>query len=115
MKKLFNVIVWIEQQNPMCVQLNEYEIKKGLTITEFLQQNELEIDHFDFEDFTNLCDALNGQQTHLLPIHFSDEYISCWGTTKQKIIEQLKNWFDEHQQFFKVIDTNNIIMQLDDL
>lgn len=115
MNKLFNVVIWIDKPEPICVQLNEYDIRKGMTISEFLRQNEMEINHFDLEDFTNLCDVINGQQTHLLPIHFSDEYISCWGKNKAKIVEEFVNWFDEHQQFFNVIDTNNIIMQLNDL
>lgn len=116
--RLFNIIVWLEVQpeDNMLVNVLSYDVapnKNELDI--FLVENELLDSSLGPLELSHIDNVLKGVETVNQPILFNDDHLSVWGTNKELMIDTLLDWFDEHQQFLRVVDSkmiNNELLKL---
>lgn len=113
--KVFNVVVLLEvlPGDTEFARIYDYDVapnKKELDI--FLVENELLDSSLGPLELSHIDGVLKGIETVNQPILFNDDHISVWGTNKELMIDTIIDWFDDHQEFLRVVQTQTIIEQL---
>ncbi len=116
--RLFNIIVWLEVQpeDNMLVNVLSYDVAPNVKRVEiFVVKEELETLLSNKDECDSIERILQGVTTIKPEIMFNDDHLSVWGTNKELMIDTLLDWFDEHQQFLRVVDSkmiNNELLKL---
>lgn len=116
--KVFNLIVWLEDcdSDSTIARVHEYDVaanKKECAL--FLEEQEMHDVGLSDEELNQIDDVLKGVTKVKPDILFNDDHVSVWGTNKELMIDVVIDWFEEHQQFLRVVDSkmiNNELLKL---
>lgn len=113
--RLFNIIVWLDVQpeDNMLVNVLSYDVAPNVKrVKIFVVKEELETLLSNKDECDSIERLLQGFTTIKPEIIFNDDHLSVWGTNKELMIDVVIDWFEEHQEFFQIIESSVITEQL---